>query len=203
MFVTTTTMNNDKLIQFVKRWRDIESRQKSVDYDRSRLASDIRHEFPSGDVGDKKFVNWCAVELGLSEGQSKELLLRAVAFAVVPDEKTYNNVGGYKAIRHLQDLSKRDQVNILEAAKTSGRAILSVVKERGLAPKTIPATVPPARAPVKPYKPFVSESPTARASATEDAEALSRYIAMNCKNIPKDILTIMNRYTIPVRRRAV
>lgn len=199
-------MNSGKMMEFIKRWREIEQTQKAIDFERSVLARDIRAEFPDGDEGDKKFTDWCAHQLGLTVTGANELLLRATAAVIVPDEKTWNVVGGYRSIRHLQDLPKRDQVNVLEAAKSTGKAILNLVKERGLGPM-LPPTAPRASAPVvrPPVHQFQAPAKVVDESqAQQDAETLAKFIAKYCKTIPRDILSIIHRYSRPsvVRRSA-
>lgn len=198
-------MNNDKMIRFVKRWREIEQRQRDLDFERSKLARDIRDEFDKGDRGDDLFVNWCTVELGITAFAAKELLTRATAVTVVPDERTWKMIGGYRAIRPLQDLPKRHQVDVLEAAKSSGRAPINIMRERGLIKMSEPRPVAPAPAPAP--KPIVvtkreAAKPTDEQSAHLDAVALAQFITRTSKNIPRDILAIINRYTSFMRKAA-
>lgn len=186
-------MNNDKMIRFVKRWREIEQQQKDLDFQRSVLARDIRAEFGKGDTGDEQFINWCAVELGITAWAAKELLTRAVAATVVPDERTWKMIGGYRAIRPLEELPKRHQVDVIEAAKASGRAPVTIMRERGLikAPETTRPALPTPRAVVVVKR---ETRPTDEQSAHMDAVALAQFIARTSRDIPRDILAIVNRY---------
>jgi ribosomal protein S18 len=194
-------MTNDKMIQFVKRWREIERAQKDIDFTRSELARDIRAEFPRGDNGDQQFTNWCVNELGLTAFAVKELLLRAVAATVVPDERTYKMVGGFKAIRPMQDLTKSQQVIVLEAAKAQSKAPRTIMKERGLL-QSMPVT--PARVtPVLPA-PVLDRTANHNAPKSEherDAEVLARYIAKTGRDIPRDIMALIAKYSPSVVRR--
>lgn len=198
-------MNNDKMIQFVKRWLDIERRQKDLDFERSKLSRDIRCEFPSGERGDEQFSNWCVNELGLTSWAAKELLTRAVAATVVPDERTWKMIGGFRAIRPLQDLTKTQQVTVLEAAKTSGRAPINIMRERGLIQAPTPRE--PARIPARTSSPVnvtIVRKPPQNDSAPvrdayADAVALAQYIARTGKDLPRDIIAIVARYASAVK----
>lgn len=193
-------MTNDKMIAFVKRWQEIERQQKDLDFSRSKLARDIRNEFDKGDRGDDQFVNWCTVELGITAWQAKELLTRAVAATVVPDERTWKMIGGYRAIRPLQDLARRDQVAVLESAKSSGRAPINIMRERGLIQAPTPRAMPtPAPIVVMKREPA---RPTDEQSAHLDAVVLAQFIAKNSKHIPKDILALVNKYKSFMRKAA-
>lgn len=194
-------MTNEKMLQFVKRWRDIEAQQKDLDFNRSKLARDIRGEFDKGDRGDDQFVNWCVAELGTTVWGAKELLTRAVAATVVPDERTWKMIGGYRAIRPLQDLPKRHQVDVLEAAKVSGRAPINIMRERGLimAPEPVPAQ-PVKRDPIVVMR--RDNKPTDEQSAHLDAVVLAQFIARTSRSIPRDILAIINRYKSFMRKAA-
>lgn len=172
-------MNNEKMIAFVKRWREIERQQKDLDFQRSRLARDIRAEFEKGDRGDDQFCNWCVIELGITAFQARELLTRAVAATIVPDDRTWKMIGGYRAIRPLQGLPRKHQVDVLEAAKSSGRAPINIMRERGLA---------------------VSASKPQQQSAYTDAVTLAQFISRTSKHIPEDILAIVSRYANATRR---
>ena len=198
-------MNKDKTFQFQQRWVELEKKQANLDFERSVLAKDIRAEFPAGELGDQAFINWCDIELNLPAAGAKELLTRATAVQIVPDAKTWNQVGGYRSIRHLQDLPKREQVNVLESAKSTGRAILNIVKERGLGPK-LPELAPPPPRPTTPYRPPLREVDHDSDASQEyrDCVALVKYLAKNGKNLPREILAIMARYSSPAvsRRRA-
>jgi hypothetical protein len=93
-------VNNDKMIQFVKRWREIERLQKNIDFDRGQLARGIRAEFEKGARGDEQFRNWCVVEIGMTAYGARELLLMAVAASVVPDESHGRNWAAFVQSDH-------------------------------------------------------------------------------------------------------
>lgn len=202
-------MKNDKMIQFVKRWRDLERRQKDLDFERSVFARDLRAEFEPGRLGDDEFVNWCVVELGLTAAQARsEFLPRAQAAIAVPDVGTWNQLGGFRQTRHLVGLTKKQQVDVVQAAKVSNKVITTVRRERGLngappiskpaprvwqpvATSTSPAVIIRRTANLSQVAPANDRDPT---QAEKDAIALVQYIARTCKNIPRDIIKIMTRY---------
>lgn len=184
-------MNNSKMIQFVKRWREIERQTKDLDYQRSVLARDIRAEFSDGNVGDEQFIKWCDVELGLNAAAACELLTRARAVQVCADEKTYTRVGGFKAVRHLITVGKREQVAVLEAAKSQHKNVLTVVREREKA-----------RAATLPANANTSTKPVMRYSSFEDAKALAVFVDKHCKDMPAHIRTIVGRYVESAKKAA-
>ncbi len=176
-------MHNDKMIQFVKRWRDLDKRQADIDHERSTLCREIRSQFDSGPTGDDKFLDWCALELGLPLGPAQDALSRAAASKVVPDSATWKKLGGFRQIRHVAAISdKRQQVAVLEAAKASGKAISTIIRERS------------------------GDSPE-RINPRADAEALAAYVeglaaAITALNVPKHITAIVERYRPATKRRA-
>lgn len=128
----TTAMNNDKMIRFIKQWRALESQRRKLDFERSRWCREVRAEFAKGDVGDRAFVNWLAVELGIASTMGAEMLERALASQTVPDETTWDRVGGFSNVRALAQLPQRDKVTVLEAAKAAAKTVKTVMRERGL-----------------------------------------------------------------------
>jgi hypothetical protein len=182
-------VNNSKMIQFVKRWRELESKAKDLDYQRSVLARDIRAEFPKGSDGDEAFTKWCEVELGLFVAAACELLTRARAIEVCADESTYARVGGFKAVRHVITLNKREQVAVLEAAKSQHKNVRTIVRER----ETARAANLPANTNIKPVLRF---------STFEDAKALAAFVDKHCKDMPSHIRAIVGRYVESAKKTA-
>lgn len=162
-------MHNDKMIQYVKRWADIQKRQADLDYEMSVLAKDIRGEFRSGEVGDQQFIGWCGLELGMLPNQAQDLLARAQAVAIVPDAKQWKRLGGHRALRHVVSLPKEDQKPVIMMALGTGGSVQSILRERGLiAPKQTPD-----------YR--------------SDAERLAEYVA-SLPDAPKYVRDIAARY---------
>ena len=126
------TMHNDKMIRFIKQWRDLETQRRKLDFERSRWCRNVRAEFAKGAVGDRAFMNWLAVELGITASIGQELLERAVASQTVQDESTWDRVGGFSHIRVLAPLPQRDKITVLEAAKADAKTVKTVMRERGL-----------------------------------------------------------------------
>lgn len=181
-------MTNDKLIQFLKRWRALEVARTNLDYARSLWSRDVRVEFADGKSGDLAFVKWCATEIGLTGGQSQELLDRARAIKVIPDEKTWTRLGGFRAVRHLCALPKPEIVPVVEAVKATGKAVRTVIAERRLGVTPIPR------------KPAQRVDNGARI----DAEILAGYVLRACPNAPRHIVKIAQRYAaVPRALKAV
>ncbi len=190
-------MTNPKLFDLVKRWQELDRQQRDLDYRKSCWARDARKVFPDGESGDDQFSNWLATDLGMSSKMMKELLLRAEAVQVVPDEKTWKQVGGYRAIRPLGVLPSRQRVTVLEAAKSTGQTIAKVIRDRGLAPKIERESAPKITKPVPVYR--TRDVNQDQIDHFTDACKMARWIAANGKNIPRDILTLINRYTTGMR----
>ncbi len=178
-------MTNDKMIQFLKRWRQLETQQRDLEFARSEWARDVRGEFVAGKAGDEQFAEWCSTELGLSRGQVYgDLLMRVSAIALVPDEKTWKVVGGLKAIAQVRDLPRREVLAVIECVKVTGKSVRTVMRER-----RGDAT------PIRSRQPIGSPLGTKTAERA-DLEALAAYIARTGKNVPHDIVLIVARYTM-------
>jgi len=161
-------MNNDKMIRFIKQWRDLEDQRRKLDFERSRWCREVRAEFTKGEIGDRAFVNWLAVEIGIAAATGQEMLERAVAHHTVPDEKTWDRVGGFSNIRILAALPQRDKATILEAAKASAKTVKTVMRERGL-------------------------GGTAQKVAKPDVVLLAEFVA-TLDEVPPAIMAIVTRY---------
>ena len=170
-------MKQDKLLELIARWRELQTAQRDLDAERSRWCQDLRAEFPAGDVGDRAFAKWLDVELGIAAGPAGELLDRARAAAIVPDAKTWSAIGGFRGARHLIGLSKKDQVAVVDQAKAEARAISSVIRERGLGPE-------------RPARPNVP-----------DVVVLAEYV-VSLDGVPKRVREIAERYARSAKRSA-
>lgn len=177
------TKSNESLknatLRLIKAFRALEAEQKDLDFRRSQWAREVRALAPS----DAKFVDWCGVELGLTQAQAKELLDRAATLAIVPDVKTWNEHGGFQKLRKLVELPKKEQVAVIEAAKVSGYAVSTVIKQRGHAPTAAPVAT-------------IAVGPAA------DAAALAEYIrglqAANAQIVvTREIRALLRRYPAP------
>jgi len=163
-------MHNDKLIIFLKRWREIEARQIDLDYAKSVLARDIRGEFTDGVSGDQAFVNWCGLELGMSVGKAQDLLSRAKMSKRVPDQNQWNRLGGFKGIRPVESLPEPEQRKVITQALGAKSTIESVLRGRGLIPN-------------EPKKP----------DHKSDIEILANYV-LKQKRVPRSVRVIAERY---------
>jgi hypothetical protein len=119
-----------KLLEFIKRWKELELRQKELDYERSRWCADLRAEFPVGKAGDRAFCEWLSLELGIPAERQEECLSRAAAFAIVPDKQEWESLGQFTQIRKLIPLDRRERVAVIGAAKSTGYRIGTVVRQR-------------------------------------------------------------------------
>lgn len=178
-------MNNARMIDFVKRWRSIERRQKDLDFERSAWARDLRAECES----DRDFVEWCQREAGMSEPVARELLARVAAASIVTDAKTWDTLGGFAQVRSLAALpTKRAKVDAIEAAKSTGLRLSTIVR------RSVPSP---------------DIAPTKAITAKEDAAVLAKFIVAH---IPRDrwsplILTTVARHAdisrgVTLRKRA-
>ena len=170
-------MNSEKLIGLLKQFRKLESEQKDLDYRRAQWAREARGCFQD----DRRFIVWCKSDLGLTEAQSQDLCLLARAAGVVTDPKTWINLGGSRQIRAVEQLAtKREQVTVLEAAKATGKAIRTLVRER----LPIAETAKPEFRPADKRKMI-------------DAEVLAQFIVANISRLPKlpsDVAEIVRMY---------
>lgn len=123
-------MKQSKMLEFLKQWKSIERRRKDLDYEMSQWAATVRAEFGGGKAGDKQFREWLSIELGIPSERQGELLDRASAFAIVPDQQKWDALGRYEQIRHLVPLDKSERVAIIGAATASGYRITTIVRQR-------------------------------------------------------------------------
>ena len=130
-----------------KTWRDLEKTRVDLDFETTTWAKNARGEFPDGDAGDLKFSQWCIRALDpVPPGQQiQQLIVRARAADICKDEKTYAGVGGFKSIKHLIGLPKREQLAVLSAAKLSHRNVQTVKREREVLNAALGAEPPPER----------------------------------------------------------
>lgn len=176
-------MNTEKLIALTKQWQKLEADQRDLDFRKAEWARHARGCFQD----DRRFIVWCKSDLGVTEAAAQDLALRARAAGVVPDAKTWTKLGGFGQIRAVEALSKREQINVLEAAKSTGRAVRTLVRERH--PEMFAeATALPARV----------------TKQMSDVETLARFIADHSDRLPKlpsDVAVLVGMY-VPVKRRA-
>ncbi len=162
-------MHNDKMIEFVKRWKNLQQRQADLDYEKAVLARDIRAEFKAGHLGDEQFVGWCDLELGMLPRQAHELLARADMLKSVPDQRQWKKLGGFAALKCIAMLPEPQRKQVVVQALGAGSDLRVVLRERGLLPP--------------------SDKPTYKT----DAERLAEYAA-TLPNLPKYIRDIVAKY---------
>lgn len=179
-------ISKDKSFKFVQLFREIFKEEKDTDFKKSQACADLRKEFSAGKTGDEQFVRWFAIEFGLTAGQGAELLKRAVTFVAIKDETTWKKLGGYVAIRPLQDLPKKDQVSVIEVAKSTSKPVRTIMRERNLGQYKPENTNKPE--PAKPIKPHEVRA------ISSDAKILAEFIRDNVDDLPKNIARIVERY---------
>lgn len=162
-------MHNDKMIQYVKRWRDLQKRQADLDFEVSVLARDIRSEFKAGEVGDQQFLGWCGLELGMLPRQAKELLARGKAVSIVANARQWKRLGGSSVLKRVIEFPEPERRPIIQQALGSGGDLRAVLRDRGVAPLRQPPS----------YK--------------TDAEQLAEYVA-SLPSAPKHIRDIVSKY---------
>ncbi len=116
-------MTPGKSLAYIKRWRGLESSRKQLDYELSHWCHDLRSEFPAGKAGDDKLRDWVDAELDLNAQRREEILTRAAAFLALPDRSQYEGLGGYRHVKALVPLTKRERVSAIGEAKASGHLI--------------------------------------------------------------------------------
>ena len=176
-------MNTEKLISLTKQWRRLEDDQRDLDFRKAEWARAARGCFQD----DRRFITWCKSDLGITEAAAQDLCLRARAAGVVPDAKTWTRLGGFGQIRAVESLPKREQINILESAKSTGRAVRTLVRER---------------------HPEMFENATQTPERTKkqmsDIEKLSRFIADHVDTLPRlpsDVEVIVRMYVPSVAKK--
>jgi len=167
----------DKLFQLIKRYRDIAKSVRDAEFRQCEWARDARREFASGPIGEDEFIRWCVDELGLTDGEVRwDILLRAAAFEVAPDPKTWSEIGGYRAAQKLSRHPRKAQIECINSMRATGYGVDKTMRDLGLV-KSLPG----------PKGGTVPATPA-------DAAKLARFIAMTLKTVPADIKRIVDRY---------
>lgn len=164
-------MNIDRLNAFIDRWRDIEQRQKDIDHARAVWVRDL---LEACDGKRQAFIDWCKRELNLTDFQCTGLLERVAVLEVVPEAPDWRKHGGWRGLAPLASvMRKSERIAVVEAAKTQGLAISTVVRQRREAQRAARPDIAP-----------VKRIPT----PAEDAACMARFIA---EEIRADRLTII------------
>jgi hypothetical protein len=162
-------MHKDRSFEFSQRWRKLLNRTKDLDWEKTFFAKELRAEFDAGAPGDKALTKWCEVELDMPQYVAAELILRTV-MATYVDNKGYEQVGGFSAVRQIAALDKRQQVHVIQSAKAQNKSVRSVMRDQGLLPD----------------RPRVSENP--------DAALLAEFLIKSGVPIPPRIAKVVYRY---------
>jgi hypothetical protein len=189
-------INKDKSFAFRKRFADLFKEEKDVDFRKSQACHELRKEFPAGEKGDIQFVDWFEQEFGLTILQGREMLNRATTFAVVKDEPTWKQLGGYKAIRAVEELPKKQQIEVIEVCKATAKAPRTVMRERNY------GSYKPAPAPIVPINAPKTPAPADVRAISTDAKIMAAYILEHCPNAPKNLVRIAERYAAVIAASA-
>jgi hypothetical protein len=163
----------DKLIALARRWTSLDAEERAIHFRRAQLLAEARGCFSD----DRKYNVWLRTCLNFNAWQVEEAHLRVVAARIVKDQRTWDRVGGHTQIARLRGLPQRDQVAVLESAKSTNRSIRTLVQERV-------ASKPSSE--VKPMK-----------KAPRDVAVLARFIAENIRSLPplpRDVEDIVRIY---------
>ncbi len=171
----TNKATTGQLLRLIKLWHQLSKDQRDIDFRKAAWAREFRAYYPT----DEKFFRGCVDELGLTRYQSEELLLQARVSGIVRDLPTWNQLGGFREIRSVVALPAKEQVHVLEIAKTTGRAVRTLVKER------IPQA-PPAPLTATPLK-------TAEVKRNNDVALLAEFIAGR-RPMNGEIATLVRMY---------
>ncbi len=181
---TNRTMTG-QLLRLIKAWHALNNSQQDLDFKKAAWAREFRAYYPT----EEQFFRGCVDELGLTRYQSEDLLLRARTGDAVKDVSTWNRLGGFREIRSVVALPPKEQIIVLEIAKSTGRAVRTLVKERLPPPAPIQVTPAPMKAADK--------------KQISDAAAFAQFIADNVSRLPKmtaEFETRLRMYVPGMRR---
>lgn len=166
--------DNFKAVEKIRSaWKNLHDRKVELDYEIDQFSYNLRQEFAPGPDGDSDFVCWASSKLyGVGESRAEQLLAGAKAFKRLAPKsaKEYQETGGKKQARILNDLTAQQAQRVVSRAKGGGRTIREATIDLGLVPK--PATV----------------------QHRSDVEVLAVYIHKNCTNLPSNIRSIVDKY---------
>lgn len=132
-------MNKTKIHKFREEWKKLKGERDDLNYRMAHWASNLRAEYPDGDVGDKGFHDWLIAEFGVPAKEREALLDMVRAIGIVPDQPTWNALGGSDKIRPIVRMPRKEQVAILSAAKVEGKKVRDVIiaRDRAQAARSI------------------------------------------------------------------
>lgn len=182
-----TKHQSKELLKIWKRLRVLLLDQKKLDFEITSCARQARTIFPNGDAGDARFVRECVAHTGADADMAKGLLVRACLAAMVPDEKTYKAIGGFKQAKRIIELPKKEQIEIVQRAVTEHRTIASVLRLRAPTPTAPPAPIVP------------------RVNVFNDAREMALFVAARRDQltVPSEIDEIVKRYTTSAAQPAI
>lgn len=189
-------MTNGQMHALKERWRELAKRLKDLDWDITKFAADLRGQFVDGDKGDDAFDSFCELNLGMNATKRSEMKLRAATMSVTKDAKTYKFIGGFRQVKVMRNLTRRQIVDVLESCKVSGNSFGNEMRARGLLEvKPRPEPIRVGRRLIFPVK----KAPP-KIDPYFDAVTLAQYIARTSRSIPKDIQAVVDRYRSVMRQ---
>jgi hypothetical protein len=176
---------NHKLTQdFAREWRSLEAAQADLDFRINDWCTRLRTACET----DRAFLAVCVDSIKMSLPQAKACLRRVSLAKLVPDSKTWHDLGGFTKIDAVSQLDKRKAVDVIATAKFESLSLNTVMKRKGYIASPTPVAPSPSIALTNPGS----------SRMAKDLAVLARYIKANCvgtgKHLPKEVLAIVDIY---------
>lgn len=164
--------------RYLTRYSNLVSGRISGDFDRARLAREIRNEFEPGNVGDGQMRLWLRKRLGVRTKASVGLLSLAEAIQVFPLRETWNQVGGAPSIVLLMGLTAVQRNKVLSAVRkaTAGTGfapsrglVANIARKLGFVSRRTEGNPLPTRRSLDTLRDFIRRNLANLGVATEDA----------------------------------
>ena len=101
---------------YIVRWRALHIRCTALDFETSKLASEIRNEFPNGASGDLQCRIWCVRNLDVA-ASTASMLLRASRVYEMFDGEDWYALGGWQSLQFLSTLRKQGRKKVVRACR--------------------------------------------------------------------------------------
>lgn len=109
-------LSQDKIDQYVKRYRTLTHRQGELDFDMAKLAHELRNEFVTGASGDYSFRKMVVNEFGAGAPAAAKLLKAAKSLKLVKTRTAWSDLGGWSSITFLMNLPQNGKRKVLNKA---------------------------------------------------------------------------------------